>query len=126
MKLWCFKKVISVLFCILLAGIALGIVTMFLWNWLIPAIFNGPEIKFIEALGILALAKILFGFGGWKGRHGGCSCHAGHEIGGPKGYWKQKWEEKFSKLSPEEKEKFKHSFKKCWGGENEEPQQKGQ
>ena len=125
MKLWCFTKVIKVLFCIILAGVVLGTVTMFLWNWLIPAIFNGPQIKFIEAIGILVLAKILFGFGGWKGRHGHCNCQTRQE-GGPKGYWKKKWEEKFSKLSPEEKEKFKHSFKRCWGGDYEEPQQTGQ
>ncbi len=40
------------------------VVMMLLWNWLIPAIFNGPAITFWQALGLLLLSKILFtGFG---------------------------------------------------------------
>ncbi len=36
--------------------IAFGGVTMLLWNWLVPPIFNGPAITFLQALGLLALA----------------------------------------------------------------------
>ena len=41
-----------------------GAVTMWLWNWLMPAIFNLPTIGFWQAVGILILAQILF-----KGGH---------------------------------------------------------
>lgn len=103
----------------ILAGAAMitimGLATMYLWNWLIPTLFAGPTILFIEALGILVLAKILthgFGRGGssWKGRHshGHCShCgHGGHEGG----YWKGRWEDKMKNMTPEEKEKFKNYY----------------
>lgn len=41
-----------------------GAVTMWLWNWLMPAIFHLPAIGFWQAIGILILAQILF-----KGGH---------------------------------------------------------
>ena len=39
-------------------------ITMWLWNWLMPAIFRLPTIGFWQAIGILILAQILF-----KGSH---------------------------------------------------------
>ena len=36
---------------------------MFLWNWLMPAIFGLTIITFWQALGLLILSKILFGKG---------------------------------------------------------------
>jgi len=50
--------------------VVVGLVVMTLWNWLIPAIFNGPMITFWQALGILLLSKILTGGpGGGGSRH---------------------------------------------------------
>src|ERR1022692_5330626 len=50
----------------LLLFIALGgEVVLQLWNWLLPPIFGWRQITFWQALGILALCRILFGeFGG--------------------------------------------------------------
>lgn len=52
---------------IILGVIAFGglfvIVTMSLWNWLIPSLFGGPQITFLQTLGLLILSKIIFGFG---------------------------------------------------------------
>jgi hypothetical protein len=42
-------------------------VTMWLWNWLMPAIFKLPAIGFWQAVGILLLSHILFK-GGSLGR----------------------------------------------------------
>jgi hypothetical protein len=43
-----------------------------LWNWLMPAIFGLPPIRFWQALGLLALARIFFGgFGFRRGGGGG-------------------------------------------------------
>ena len=50
--------------------IAFGGVTMLLWNWLVPPIFDGPYITFLQALGLLALAKILLSHGRPWGRWG--------------------------------------------------------
>ncbi len=42
-----------------------GYVIMLLWNWLIPMIFGLTEISYWQAVGIIILAKLLFGgFGG--------------------------------------------------------------
>lgn len=49
-----------------------GAVTMWLWNWLMPAIFKLPAIGFWQAVGILVLAHILFR-GGHVGRAGRAS-----------------------------------------------------
>jgi hypothetical protein len=34
---------------------------MHLWNWLLPPLFGWRQITFWQALGILALCRILFG-----------------------------------------------------------------
>jgi hypothetical protein len=48
-----------------------GEVVMLLWNWLAPALFGLRQITFWQALGLLALCRILFGgFGlGGGGSH---------------------------------------------------------
>ncbi len=39
-------------------------VLMRLWNWLLPDLFGVGMINYWQALGIMVLAKLLFGFGG--------------------------------------------------------------
>jgi hypothetical protein len=91
-------------------------VFMSLWNWLVPDLFHGPVLDFCHAAGLLLLAKILFGF-----HHGRkhCGCGKGH---GPGGFWKnkmrEKWEEKMSRMTPEEREQMKNKWKNCWWGED--------
>lgn len=79
--------------------------TMVLWNNLIPEIFKGPTITYAQALGLLILSRVIFGGFG----HGFARRGWGHH------YWnKKKFEEKLSKLSPEEQEKFRTRFEtKC-------------
>src|ERR1700688_4186959 len=44
-----------------------GELVMRLWNWLLPPLFGWRQITFWQALGILALCRILFGgFGGHR------------------------------------------------------------
>ena len=38
-----------------------GQIVRLLWNWLLPSLFGWPEITFWQALGLLALCRILFG-----------------------------------------------------------------
>lgn len=93
--------------CIVLGAaflIALGYGTMYLWNWLIPTLFNGPVITFWQAWGLILLSKILFGF-----PKGG----PGHEK---KRRWKERMKAKMQHMSPEEKERVKNSFERCMGG----------
>ena len=49
---------IAILMVVLVAAI-LGFPLMWLWNWLMPGIFNLPEITFWQALGLNALSSIL-------------------------------------------------------------------
>src|SRR6266852_5394737 len=44
-----------------------GEVVMQLWNWLLPPLFGWRQVTFWQALGLLALCRILFGGSGWHG-----------------------------------------------------------
>ncbi len=50
---------------ILIAGliVLVGFVVMWLWNWLMPEIFGLPTLTYWQAVGLLLLAKLFFGFG---------------------------------------------------------------
>jgi hypothetical protein len=56
-----------VLFAILFAGI-MGLLTVGLWNLLMPTILGLPRISFWQALGLLLLSRLLFGGLGCWGR----------------------------------------------------------
>jgi len=62
------KKVLMIIgFTIMGAGLVvlMGFVVMWLWNWLMPLIFNLPTLTYWQAAGVFILAKIIFGgFGG--------------------------------------------------------------
>ncbi|MDQ0107745.1 hypothetical protein J2T02_002866 [Chitinophaga terrae (ex Kim and Jung 2007)] len=85
---------------------AVGFLTMTLWNCLIPELFNGPHVTFWQALGLLLLGKLLFG---WHNHHGG----------GPKGRWKERLRHKMENMTDEEKERMRDLWKKrCSAGFN--------
>src|SRR5579863_7511783 len=79
-----------------------GNIVMLLWNALLPVLFHFPLISFWQALGLLVLAKILFG--GFRG-------------GGPGRHWKNRMERKWMNMTPEEKERFKQDWgnRRCGG-----------
>ena len=53
-------SVLAAILMIVLVALILGFPLMWLWNWLMPGIFNLPEITFWQALGLNALSTILF------------------------------------------------------------------
>ena len=81
-------------------------VTYLLWNWLVPILFAGPIITYWQALGLLVLTKILFF--GIRGRH---ACQGSDSTQPP---WKNRFYEKMSSLSPEEREAFKKKMTEKW------------
>lgn len=96
---------------------AIAWITMLLWNWLVPALFGGPVITYLEAAGLMILGRLLVG--GFKGKSH-CGCHHGGGRGwghhGKHGYWKRRWEDKMANMTPEQKEKFRMGMNKCgWG-----------
>ena len=86
-------------------GLAYGV--MLLWNWLIPDLMGFGTLDYLHAVGLLALARILFG--NWGGK-GGC-CSSKHGWGRNK--WKTRLKEKMENMTDEEKEKFNKGMGWC-------------
>lgn len=79
-----------------------GEAVMHLWNWLLPPLFGWKAITFWQALGLLALCRILFG---------GMSHRGGNRSG-----FRRKMRDRWEGMTPEEREKFRQSFRdRCAG-----------
>jgi hypothetical protein len=88
---------------------AVGAIVMLLWNSLLPSLFGLRAIGFWEALGLLVLARILFG--GFRGRGG---WHWG---------WRHRMHERWAQMTPEERAKFREGMRsRCghWGQPDEQ------
>jgi hypothetical protein len=86
----------------MLAFIAIGgEVVLQLWNWLLPPLFGWRQITFWQALGILALCRILFGGFGWHG--------SGRSS------FRRRMEKRCEHMSPEERERFRQGMRARWG-----------
>src|SRR5258708_13458803 len=66
------RRLLKMLFIIPLAIVGMllfvfigGEIVLHLWNWLLPSLFGWREITFWQAVGLLALCRILFGGFGW-------------------------------------------------------------
>lgn len=102
--MWVGKVLIGTLVAIIAVyGFIIG--TQYLWNWLVPELFSGPVITFWQTAGLLLLSKIFL----WS--FGKCSCHSGGHAGGP---WKYYWKEKWTNMSPDERERIKQKMKEKW------------
>jgi len=80
---------------------------MLLWNWLAPVLFGLPVINFWQALGLLAICRILFGgFGG-----GG---HRRHSRGGAgeriRERVRDRLDERLDQMTPEERERLRQKL----------------
>jgi hypothetical protein len=85
-----------VLFAVLFMAV-FGFVVKALWNWLMPPLFGLHLITYWQALGILLLSKLLFG--GFRGHHG---------LG--RWGWRRRMMERWEKMTPEEREKFRQGM----------------
>ncbi len=74
-----------------------GEVVKQLWNWLLPSLFGWRQITFWQAIGMLALCRILFG--GWGGH--------GHNRSG----FRRRMAERRSAMTPEELERFRQGMR---------------
>jgi Ca2+/H+ antiporter, TMEM165/GDT1 family len=103
-QLW-IKKGLMILLFGTIAIIVFGFVVMGLWNNILVAVTGVKAITFLQALGILLLSKILFGGfgGGGKGWRGSPA-------------WKEKMKQRWDKMTPEERDKFKAEWKNRCGG----------
>ena len=71
-------------FLVLIIVAAISLIVFLLWNWLMPVIFNLPEINYLQAVGILILSKILFL---------GIGKHNRRDHLKDREYWKKKFED---------------------------------
>ena len=102
---WVRRKAVKVAAMVVFAALLLplvGVVVMWLWNALVPDIFGWSEVSWLQALGLLVLARLLFGgrgfMGAGRGRYGG-------------GRWRRKW----ASMTPEERERWEAEM--CGPGE---------
>ena len=75
---------------------------MLLWNWLAPALFGLRLITFWEALGLLALCRILFGGLGGGSRRS----HSGRRFKRIRERMADRWED----MTPEQRERVRQAF----------------
>lgn len=78
-----------------------GFVVRWLWNVLLPPLFGLPAVTFWQALGLLALCRILFGGFGMQGGSGS--------------HYRRRWEA----MTPEERdrvrERMRQRLRERWG-----------
>jgi hypothetical protein len=74
-----------------------GAVVAQLWNWLLPTLFGWHPITFWQALGLLALCRILFG---------GFGLHGPGRSG-----FRRRMAERWEHMSPEERERLRHGLR---------------
>ena len=81
-----------------------GEIVMQLWNWLLPPLFSFRQITFWQALGILALSRILFG---GFGLHGSGRSSVRRRV---KERIEKRMAERWEHMTPEERERFRHGM----------------
>lgn len=90
----------------LVALAALSAIVMLLWNALVPALFGGPSLHYLQAAGLLVLSRVLFG--GLKG-------HRLHRPWASRG-WRELWQG----LTPEERARLLEKYQgHCRGHRHE-------
>ncbi|MFI4889539.1 MAG: hypothetical protein ACHQIL_03305 [Steroidobacterales bacterium] len=91
-RYWVFKGLKMLAFAALAITLA-GSLVMWLWNAVLPAAAGLHQIGFVQALGLLVLARILFG--GLRG-HGRRHWH-----------WRARMQAHWQQMTPEEREQFR-------------------
>jgi hypothetical protein len=88
-----------------IAGITLfifigGEIVLQLWNWLLPPLFGFRQLTFWQAVGILALCRILFGSHGFRGSRSNFRRRM-----------QERMDERWECMTPEERERARQSWR---------------
>jgi|GEM_PF-166411 len=119
------KKVLMIIGFVILGAalcVLFGFVVMWLWNWLMPMLFGLKQVTYWQAVGIFALAKILFGGigGGGSSDDSGPYRHTGKSKGGIKHQIKSEFKKEFDEEFDKEFDKeYDKSFKKEYNKSND-------
>jgi Ca2+/H+ antiporter, TMEM165/GDT1 family len=95
------RKILGIILMVLVGVTVFSGAVMLLWNNVLAHVVAVSTITFWQALGLLALSKILFG--GFRGGHWGR-----HE-------WKKGMMQRWDSMSAEDKEKFKSEWENRCG-----------
>ncbi len=88
-----------------------GLVVSLLWNWLLPPLFGWRAITFWQAVGLLALCRILFGgFGGHRPHRHGIRGRIADRIS-------ERMADRWEHMTPEERERFRQGMRARCGFE---------
>jgi len=101
MKGYWILRALKIALLVLIALVAFGFVLMYLWNWLVPPVIGWKAIDFWQALGLIILTRILFGF------------RAGFAY---RPHWRGRMAERWERMTPEEREKFREGMRARCGG----------
>ncbi len=105
---WIFFAPLAIAALLLFIAIG-GAIVQLLWNWLLPPLFGWRELGFWQAVGLLALCRILFG--GFGGR------------GGPRRIVRRRimdrvadrGDDRWEHMTPEERERFRQRMRERCG-----------
>jgi hypothetical protein len=86
-----------------------GEVVLQLWNWLLPPIFGWRQITFWQALGMLALCRILFG---GFGLHGSSRSNVRRRVADRLA---DRMGDRWDAMTPEERERFRQRMRERCG-----------
>ena len=100
-KKWIWMAPLAILAMVAFAWVG-GEVVKQLWNWLLPPLFGWRQITFWQAFGLLALCRILFGSHGFRGPG--------------RSNMRRRMGEHWDRMTPEEREKFRQSWRARCGG----------
>jgi hypothetical protein len=103
-KKWIFLAPLAILALVLFIALG-GVVVRELWNWLLPPLFGWHVITFWQALGLLALCRILFG---------GLCGHGSHNSDF-RGRMADRWAKRREAMTPEERERFRQGMRERCG-----------
>jgi len=95
------RRVLKIVLFAVLAIPLFGFLVMWLWNWLMPAVFSLHTISFWQALGLLILSKILLT--GFHGRAG-----SGRD-------WRMRFIRRWDQMTPEERDQFRAGLRGACG-----------
>src|SRR5437879_9909177 len=107
---WIFLAPLAILAMLLFIAIG-GEVVRQLWNWLLPPLFGWRQITFWQAVGILALCRILFG---------GFGIH-----GSGRSNFRRRMSERWQHMTPEERERFRQGMRERCGSSPSTSESKG-
>lgn len=87
-----------------------GEIVRLLWNWLLPPLFGWRQLTFWEALGMLALCRILFG-----GFRLGGSNRTHFQRRGVADRVADRVDQRWHGMTPEERERFRQRMRERFG-----------